>query len=69
VAVSGTAVVLGSLLILLLGLPLLSLVLRIPPTDLFIRLQDPIILQALRLSLLTSVASTVVIIALGLPVG
>ncbi len=59
---------LGGLLILLLGLPLLSLIFRIPPADLVARLQDPLIVQALRLSLVTSAASTVMVIALGLPV-
>jgi molybdate transport system permease protein len=67
-AVSVAAIGLGSLLVLLLGLPLLSLVLRIPPGDLLMRLRDPLILQALRLSFLTSVASTMVVIALGLPI-
>jgi molybdate transport system permease protein len=61
-------VALGAVLVLLLGLPLLSLVLRIPPGALFARLQDPLILQALRLSLLTSLASTVTVVAMGLPV-
>ena len=59
---------LGGVLVLLLGLPLLSLVLRIPPAALLARLQDPLILQALRLSLLTSVASTIIVVAVGLPV-
>ena len=58
-ALRAVAVVLGALLVLLLGLPLLSLVLRIPPGGLVARLQDPLILQALRLSLVTSLASTV----------
>jgi molybdate transport system permease protein len=43
-------------------------VLRIPPSTLLSRLQDPLILQALRLSLLTSVASTIVVVVLGLPI-
>jgi molybdate transport system permease protein len=60
--------VLGGLLVLLLGLPLLSLVLRVPPDDLLARLRDPLMLQALRLSLLTSAASTLVVVVLGLPV-
>jgi molybdate transport system permease protein len=68
VALRALAVVLGALLVLLLGLPLLSLVLRIPPGDLVARLRDPLILQALRLSLVTSLASTVIVAALGLPV-
>lgn len=62
------AVVLGALLVVLLGLPLVSLVVRVPPAELVARLHDPLILQALRLSLLTSIASTAVIVALGLPV-
>ncbi|HVQ25652.1 MAG TPA: ABC transporter permease, partial [Planctomycetota bacterium] len=64
----GVAITLGGLLVLLLGLPLLSLVLRIPPADLLDRLSDPLILQALRLSLVTSLAATLVVAALGLPV-
>jgi molybdate transport system permease protein len=62
------AALLGGLLVALLGLPLVSLVLRVPPGGLVARLQDPLILDALRLSLLTSVASTVIIVATGLPV-
>ncbi len=59
---------LGGVLVLLLGLPLLSLVIGIAPGDLVARLQEPFILQALRLSLLTSLASTVIVVAGGLPV-
>jgi molybdate transport system permease protein len=61
-------VALGGGLILLLGLPILSLVLRVPPGTLLARLGEPLILQALRLSLLTSLASTVMVVLLGLPV-
>ncbi len=56
------------LLLLLLGLPLVSLVVRIPLGDLLERLRDPLILDALRLSLVTSAAATVVVVVLGLPV-
>lgn len=62
------AVALGGTLVLLLGLPLVSLVLRIPPADLVVRLRDPLILQALRLSLFTSLAATIIVAGLGLPV-
>ena len=62
------AVLLGAVLVALLGLPLVSLVLRVPPGGLVTRLHDPLIVQALRLSLVTSLASTVIIVALGLPV-
>ena len=62
-----TAVLAVALLMLLLGLPLVSLVLRIPPGDLLARLRDPVILQALRLSLFTSLAATALVTVLGLP--
>jgi molybdate transport system permease protein len=62
------AVALGVALVLLLGLPLLSLVLRISPAALLGRLGEPLLLQALRLSLLTSLAATIAVVALGLPV-
>jgi molybdate transport system permease protein len=55
-------------LLLLLGLPLLSLVLRIAPRSLLQRLSEPEILQALWLSLLTSLSATLAVVALGLPV-
>jgi len=55
------------LLLALLALPLLALVLRRPPGDLWARLSDPLILEALRLSLVTSLAATAVVIVLGLP--
>jgi molybdate transport system permease protein len=54
-------------LALLLGLPLLSLVFRIPPAALLARLGDPLILQALRLSLVTSMCATALVVATGLP--
>ena len=46
------------LLVALLALPLAGLVTRIPLATLLERLQEPEVLEALRLSLLTSVAST-----------
>jgi molybdate transport system permease protein len=67
-ALRAGAVGLGAGLILLLGLPLLSLVLRITPAALLDRLREPPIVQALGLSLLTSLAATISVIALGLPV-
>ena len=59
---------LAGLLLVLLGLPLVSLVLRIPPAALIDRLREPLVLEALRLSLVTSLAATLVVVALGLPV-
>jgi len=57
----------AALFLSLLSLPLLSLFLRIPPTELLRRLATPLVLQALRLSLITSVASTTAVALLGLP--
>ncbi|MGH7497658.1 MAG: ABC transporter permease [Gemmatimonadales bacterium] len=56
------------LLVTLLALPLAGLVTRIPPNTLLNRLRDPMILDALRLSLVTSAASTILVVLLGLPV-
>jgi molybdate transport system permease protein len=55
-------------LVLLLGLPLLSLILRISPRALLDRLGEPLILQALGLSLVTSLAATLTVVVVGLPV-
>lgn len=58
----------GSLLVLLLGLPLAALVIRVPPATLLARLGQPEVLEALRLSLFTSACSTAAVVLLGLPV-
>ena len=60
--------VLGGLLLVLLGLPVLSLILRISPGVLLDRLREPLVVQALRLSLITSLAATATVVVLGLPV-
>jgi molybdate transport system permease protein len=60
--------VLAGLLLALLGLPVLSLILRISPGLLLDRLGEPLVLQALRLSLITSLAATATVVVLGLPV-
>ena len=59
---------LAGLLLVLLGLPLVSLLVRLSPGALLERLREPLVLQALRLSLITSLSATLVVIALGLPV-
>jgi molybdate transport system permease protein len=64
----GLHVAAGTLLVGLLGLPIVALVLRVPPGELLERFREPALLQALRLSLFTSVAATLVVILLGLPV-
>ncbi len=56
------------LLLGLLTLPVVALVLRVPPGALVGRLQDPALLEALRLSMVTSVVATAVVMVLGLPV-
>jgi molybdate transport system permease protein len=55
------------LLILLLGLPILAMLFRVPVGVLIGRLGDPEIRQALRLSLITSALSTLFVVLLGLP--
>lgn len=55
-------------LVSLLGLPVLALVLRVPPARLLERFRDEALLEALRLSLLTSIAATLVVMLLGVPV-
>jgi len=55
-------------LLAFLGLPLVSLVVRVPPVELWARLVAPASLTALRLSLETSVVATLAVMALGLPV-
>ena len=55
------------LLVLLLGLPILAMLFRVPVGVLVGRLGDPEIQQALRLSLITSALSTLTVVLLGLP--
>ena len=54
-------------LVLLLALPLLGLLLRVPPRELVAQLGEPVVLQALRLSLYTSVSAAFAAALLGLP--
>ncbi len=61
-----SAVALG-LLVLLLGLPVVGLLARVPPPEILRRAGDPGVLAALRLSLLTTLASTALVAILGLP--
>jgi molybdate transport system permease protein len=56
------------LLLALLALPFLALLLRVSPASLVSRLGDPVVREALRLSLVTSAAATLLVVALGLPV-
>lgn len=60
-------VAVSTVLVGLLTLPVVSLVLRVPPARLLERLGDPALLQALRLSLLTSLIATAAVVLLGLP--
>jgi len=55
------------ILLALLALPLVALVVRIPPGDLIARLGQPLVIDALRLSLLTTVAATLLVVVLGTP--
>ena len=64
----GLHVVVSAVLVTLLGLPVVALVLRVPPGQLLERLRDDALLEALRLSLLTSVFATLAVTLLGLPI-
>ena len=55
-------------LLVFLTLPLLVLLLRTPPTLLLAHLNDPEVLQALQVSLSTTLSATLVIILTGTPV-
>ena len=56
-----------ALLLVFLALPFLGLLVRISPAEAIARLGDPSVLAALRLSLVTSVGATLVIVLLGTP--
>jgi molybdate transport system permease protein len=63
------AVALGvALFLALVGLPLVALLVRVPPGELLRRAGSPLVLQALQLSLFTSLSATVLVAAIGLPV-
>jgi molybdate transport system permease protein len=64
----GLHVAASAALVALLGLPVVALFLRVPPARLLERFRDDALLEALRLSLLTSVAATLSVVLLGLPV-
>jgi molybdate transport system permease protein len=64
-AATGVAAV---LLLTFLALPFVALLLRISPVQIFARLAEPTVLDALRLSLITSVLATIIVVVLGLPV-
>ena len=55
------------LLLVLLTLPLIAMVVRVRSSSVLQGLADPAVLQALQLSLITSLAATGFVIALGLP--
>ncbi len=57
-----------ALLVAFLALPFVGLLGRVSPPDLVDRLRQPVVLAALRLSLVTSVVVTLVVIVLGTPV-
>lgn len=60
--------ILVGLAVLFIGIPLLALLLRVPPGLLFVSLQDPVVLDALSLSLVTAGISTIIVIGFGTPV-
>jgi len=54
--------------VLFIGIPLTALLLRVPPALLFTSLQDPVVLDALFLSLVTASISTLIVIGFGTPI-
>lgn len=60
--------ILAALFLLFLGIPLASLLFQEPPAALWAALQEPDILQALQLSVLTTTLSTLAAVIFGLPV-
>ena len=67
VAWSATGGLLSSLLVLLIGLPLAGLLFSSSPAQILRGLRDPLVLPALRLTLLTTTASLALILATGTP--
>lgn len=66
-AIRGVVGLLLGVSLALFALPFAALALRVPPGALLSRLGEPAVLDALRLSVVTSLASTAAILALGLP--
>lgn len=64
----GIAALVTLLLATFLVLPFCSLLLRVSPGQMVARLADPIVWDALRLSLVTSGIATAIVVAFGLPV-
>ena len=54
-------------LLALIALPIIALFARVPTIDLLMRLRQPAVGQALRLSVLTSAAAVLIVIGLGVP--
>lgn len=67
-AVRAALVTAVALLFCILAFPMVSLLVRLSPVALWQQLGHPDVLQALRLSLETSVATTALVVLLGLPV-
>ncbi len=67
-ALRGVVTLAVAFLFALIALPLLSIFLRVPPADIVARLDEPVVVEALKLSLLTSACATVIAAGLGLPV-
>lgn len=63
--VTGLSVI---LLFALLGVPLMGLLFQVPLAELLARLRSPMVMEALKLSLVTSAVSAAAVVVLGLPV-
>ncbi|HKQ56876.1 MAG TPA: ABC transporter permease [Candidatus Eisenbacteria bacterium] len=65
--IPGLAIAAIGVLVLLLALPFVGLIARVSPRTLLVRLGEPAVLEALRLSLLTSISATALVVILGTP--
>jgi molybdate transport system permease protein len=68
ISLTWTALLLGAVFVLFVGIALLALVLRIAPGSLLTALRNPVVSEALWLSLKTSIISLVLTIIFGTPV-
>lgn len=67
-AISAIALVITAIIVLFIALPVISLFLKITPDSFFSELGNGVVMDALRLSLLTSVTTALIVVVLGTPV-
>jgi len=68
IAVAVTVAILMAVAFLYIAIPIVSMFLRISPNAFMSELNDPTVIQALRLSIITSVASALIVVVIGTPI-